>query len=49
MIEADIHQGSRHDALLYAAKSAAAERGFSVDAALAAIRQRSQGRRRERP
>jgi ParB-like chromosome segregation protein Spo0J len=43
-IEAEVRHGSRHDALRYAARVGAAQRGITPDAAASYIRQRSQGR-----
>jgi hypothetical protein len=42
-VEAEVRQGSRHDALLYAAAVGAAQRGISSDEAASYIRRR--GRR----
>ena len=45
-VEAEVHRGSRHDALRYAATVGAAERGISPEeAASYIIRRRSQGLR----
>jgi len=43
-IEAEVRHGSRRDALWYAVRVGAAQRGISPDAAASYIRRRSQGR-----
>jgi ParB-like chromosome segregation protein Spo0J len=45
VIDAEVRRGSRHDALLYAARVAAAQQGISPGVAAAYIRRRSQSRR----
>jgi hypothetical protein len=44
MVEAEVRRGSRHDALMYAARVAAAQQGISPEDAAAYIRRRSQSR-----
>jgi hypothetical protein len=46
-VEADVRQGSRQDALRYAAAVGAVQHGVSAGAALARIKARSQRRRRQ--
>lgn len=43
-IEAEIRRGSRHDALRYAVRVGAGQRGVSPEAAASHLRRRSQGR-----
>jgi hypothetical protein len=43
-IEADVRRGSRHDALRYAARVGAAQRGISPEDVASYIRRRSRGR-----
>ena len=43
-IEAEVRHGSRHDALRYAARVGAAQRGITPDAAASYIREHGQGR-----
>jgi hypothetical protein len=43
MVEAEVHRGSRHNALRYASTEGTAQHGISPDAIVSYIRQRSQG------
>jgi hypothetical protein len=44
IIDAELHEGSRHDALRYAVGLASSQRGIGQGAALARIKRHSEGR-----